>query len=142
MSDEYRYYVEEYWYDCDACRVDLSLARADYNGISAMAFVGAQKFAIYAIRGAFDGLIDAVYHLISHQEGSPFNYNCYMALKEADEYTDGGNGGITWQAICEAWVANDFEGKEWTIACIDQMRKLMWDEPFSIQWASNPTSQR
>lgn len=49
---------------------------------------------------------------------------------------------ITWKAICEAWVANDFEGKEWTIACIDRMRVLMWDEPFSIQWAASPNAPR
>lgn len=49
---------------------------------------------------------------------------------------------LTWQKICEAWVANDFEGMEWTIACIDRMRQLMWDKPFSIKWASKPDSQR
>lgn len=49
---------------------------------------------------------------------------------------------LTWQKICEAWAVNDFEGMEWTIACIDRMRQLMWDKPFSIKWASKPDSQR
>ena len=48
---------------------------------------------------------------------------------------------LTWQAICEAWVKNDFEGMEWTIAVIDRMRSLMWDKPFKIQWAASPTSE-
>lgn len=49
---------------------------------------------------------------------------------------------ITWQAICEAWVKDDFAGKEWTVACIDQMRKLMWDKPFDIKWAASPTEKK
>ncbi|GAI67826.1 unnamed protein product [marine sediment metagenome] len=49
---------------------------------------------------------------------------------------------LTWKAICEAWVKNDFEGKEWTIACIDRMRALMWDKPFFIQWAAKPDTSR
>lgn len=48
---------------------------------------------------------------------------------------------LTWKAICEAWAKDDFEGKEWTIACIDHMRKLMWDKPFRIVWASKPKSE-
>ena len=48
---------------------------------------------------------------------------------------------LTWKTICEAWVANDFEGKKWTIAIIDHMRKLMWVEPFSIQWAAKPKAE-
>lgn len=49
---------------------------------------------------------------------------------------------ITWETICEAWVKNDFEGKEWTIACIDRMRTLMWDEPFYVQWSADPDATR
>ncbi|GAI67812.1 unnamed protein product [marine sediment metagenome] len=44
--------------------------------------------------------------------------------------------------VGEAWVKNDFEGKEWTIACIDRMRALMWDKPFFIQWAAKPDTSR
>ncbi|MBA7713002.1 hypothetical protein ES703_121997 [subsurface metagenome] len=49
---------------------------------------------------------------------------------------------VTWQGICAAWANNNFEGKEWTVACIDRMRTLMWDEPFNIKWAASPTEQR
>lgn len=51
------------------------------------------------------------------------------------------HSGVDWKSICEAWVKDDFEGKEWTIACIDHMRKLMWDEPFSVKWASKPEAE-
>ncbi len=49
---------------------------------------------------------------------------------------------LTWQSICQAWTLNNFEGKEWTISIIDHMRRLMWDEPYFIQWAANPESAR
>lgn len=45
---------------------------------------------------------------------------------------------VTWQTIVEAWVADDFEGRFWTIAIIDRMRQIIWNEPFDITWASRP----
>lgn len=49
---------------------------------------------------------------------------------------------VRWYQICSAWTKDDFEGMEWTIACIDRMRQLMWDEPFNIKWAASPTEKR
>lgn len=43
-----------------------------------------------------------------------------------------------WKSICEAWAYNNFEGRDWTIACIDRMRQILWDEPFYIKWAAKP----
>ncbi|GAI70789.1 unnamed protein product [marine sediment metagenome] len=141
MANDYKYYVDWFKHDCESCQSDLSLARADYDDIDPMAFptVGGHRATISAIKGAIDGLIDAVYHLISHEAGQPFYYNAYNALKENCDYLDECGGAVTWQAICEAWVKDDFAGMEWTIACIDHMRKLMWDKPFSVIWASAPT---
>lgn len=45
---------------------------------------------------------------------------------------------LTWKTIVEAWVANDFEGRAMTIAVIDRMRQILWDEPFYIKWAARP----
>jgi len=45
---------------------------------------------------------------------------------------------LTWEKILVAWKADDFAGRFWTIAFIDRMRELIWDEPFSISWASKP----
>ena len=47
----------------------------------------------------------------------------------------------TWQLIVKAWVQNDFEGRDWTIAVIDRMRQILWDEPFSITWAARPENR-
>ncbi|KKK83654.1 hypothetical protein LCGC14_2791220 [marine sediment metagenome] len=48
---------------------------------------------------------------------------------------------VTWQQIVEAWIANDFEGRVATVATIDRMRQILWDEPFSVQWAARPEDQ-
>ncbi|GAI69053.1 unnamed protein product [marine sediment metagenome] len=45
---------------------------------------------------------------------------------------------LTWKSICEAWLKNDFEGRAPTIAIIDRMRQILWDEPFNIIWAARP----
>ncbi|GAG91422.1 unnamed protein product, partial [marine sediment metagenome] len=45
---------------------------------------------------------------------------------------------LTWQKIVEVWYANDFEARTVTIACIDRMRQLIWDEPFNVIWAAKP----
>lgn len=49
--------------------------------------------------------------------------------------------GVTWKSICEAWIKNDFEGRAVTIAVIDRMRQILWDEPFFAVWASKPEQQ-
>ncbi|GAI30167.1 unnamed protein product [marine sediment metagenome] len=46
--------------------------------------------------------------------------------------------GVSWKAIVEAWVKNDFEGRVWTIGVIDRMRQILWDEPFDLTWAARP----
>ena len=48
---------------------------------------------------------------------------------------------LTWKSICEAWIANDFEGRAVTIAVIDRMRQILWDEPFKVVWAARPEQQ-
>ncbi|MBA7474037.1 hypothetical protein ES707_09384 [subsurface metagenome] len=45
---------------------------------------------------------------------------------------------VTWKGICEAWLKDDFEGRAPTIAIIDRMRQILWDEPFNITWAARP----
>lgn len=48
---------------------------------------------------------------------------------------------LDWKTICEAWASDNFEGRFWTIAMIDRMRQLIWDEPFFIAWAARPEEQ-
>lgn len=50
-------------------------------------------------------------------------------------------GSFDWKSICEAWAKNDFEGRAPTIAFIDRMRQLLWDEPFFVAWAARPEEQ-
>jgi len=49
---------------------------------------------------------------------------------------------VTWQSIVEAWMKDDFAGREWTIACIDRMRQILWDEPFTVIFAARPEDRK
>lgn len=64
---------------------------------------------------------------------SSFNYTMWSTVHTG--LIDAG-GDITWQAICEAWVSNDFEGRMPTIAIIDRMRQILWNEPYKVTWAA------
>ncbi|MBA7680009.1 hypothetical protein ES703_88316 [subsurface metagenome] len=52
------------------------------------------------------------------------------------------NYSVTWKSICEAWLKDDFEGRAATIAIIDRMRQILWDEPFNIIWAARPEDKK
>jgi len=45
---------------------------------------------------------------------------------------------LTAKKICEAWAVNGFQDRAVTIAFIDRMRQLIWDEPFYVAWAAKP----
>lgn len=50
-------------------------------------------------------------------------------------------GLVSWQTIVAAWVSNSFEGRRWTIATIDKMRQMVWEEPFNVLWSSTIENQ-
>jgi len=49
---------------------------------------------------------------------------------------------LTWKTIVEAWIKNDFEGRVVTIATIDRMRQILWNEPFNVVWAARPEERK
>jgi len=67
---------------------------------------------------------------------SHFYESVYWANKDAPEPPE---FELTWKKICEAWAENDFEGRAVTIAFIDRMRQLLWNEPFYVAWAAKPS---
>jgi len=69
---------------------------------------------------------------------SSFNYSYWGQIHQG-LYESA--GAVTWKTICEAWLKNDFEGRAPTIAIIDRMRQILWDEPFNISWAARPEKQ-
>lgn len=93
------------------------------------------KYNSYAVGVALTAF-DTIIQLYSFDiEWSQFGECLYWAAQEggaADPYE------LTATKICEAWAADQFEDRALTIAFIDRMRQLIWDEPFSIQWASKP----
>jgi len=62
------------------------------------------------------------------------------ALQWLNDNWPTGAAEVTWKAIVEAWIKDDFAGRVPTIAVIDRMRQILWDEPFNVQWAARPES--
>lgn len=68
-----------------------------------------------------------------------WTWYCFLSIDEyefpvPEEYE------LTATKICEAWAKNGFEDRDLTIAFIDRMRQLIWDEPFKVTWAARPES--
>ncbi len=95
------------------------------------------KAAIDSLRSVLADHIEASQWFVYGQTSS-FNYSYWRSLHlELVNVA----GDVTWQQIVEAWVKDDFEGRAMTIATIDRMRQILWDEPFSVQWAARPEDQ-
>lgn len=117
---------------------------AEYTGYANNDFFDAyMHMAFSQTDDAVDDLIDGCRYLVV-----VFNYliskNTYydppcMIPHFLTHYV---GGEITWRAICEAWAKDDFEGRAWTIALIDRMRQLLWDEPFDVVWAARPSEPK
>lgn len=89
----------------------------------------------YAI-GCTLSAFDIIFQLYSFDiEWSMFGECLYWAAQEggdADPYV------LTATNICEAWAKDEFHDRALTIAFIDRMRQLIWDEPFYVAWAARP----
>jgi len=111
-------YIEDAW----------SNANVEWTG-------GRYENALWYVIGALYRIADAFFKVAGYGSWGDYDYlstemfnRCYTA--EPPE--------LTWQAICEAWAKDDFAGRAPTIAFIDRMRQLIWDEPFSVVWAAKP----
>lgn len=106
-----------YWEDADAY----------YDAANDHAALGS---LIYAVMYN----LDACLQLLAIAPCDDPDYSVLWCLKNIGKQ-------ITWRSICEAWAANDFEGRMVTIAFIDRMRQLLWNEPYSAQWAARPETE-
>lgn len=95
---------------------------------------GGVGYVCIANRAVLHDLIEAMQYFVYGQV-NVFNYTKWFYVHKGLYDKE---AAITWKAICEAWVKNDFEGRFWTISIIDRMRQIMWNEPFDIQWAARP----
>lgn len=139
FNSAYASWVGQYAAAKLACDRALQNAQAAYAGASDPVDKLHFGFATYAI----EQLILCVKKITGINEASFYNAILYESVYWAKwdspappEYE------LTAQKICEAWAKDDFAGKEWTVACIDRMRTLMWDKPFDIRWATSPTEQK
>jgi len=144
VANLYKEYVDNLWINYQWINLELNDAQIDLNSAWIFWNAGQDHNALQRTLWALGHFMEACQSTVGHGT-TPCNVN-YLdkALTEAWQYGMGDfpAADVTWKSICEAWVKNDFEGKEWTIACIDRMRQLMWDKPFSIKWAADPKEEQ
>ena len=98
---------------------------------------GGVGWIAYYNRLVLSNLIEAMQHFVYGQTSS-FDYQ-YWYLIHRGLYDK--EVAVTWKTIVEAWIKNEFEGRGVTIATIDRMRQILWNEPFSVAWAARPEEQ-
>lgn len=93
------------------------------------------KHNSYAI-GCTLSAFDILFQLYNFDlDWSMFGECLYWSAQEggdADPYI------LTATKICEAWAKDEFDDRALTIAYIDRMRQLIWNEPFFVAWAARP----
>jgi len=100
--------------------------------------------AIGDLLGAMAGVIQAANQIINgsnYHFDPPFLPDVLELCWEYDIETMPEGAEVTWKSICEAWGTDDFEGASVTIAFIDRMRQLIWNEPFKVLWAAKPETE-
>lgn len=119
----------------EASRVKCNLAWQELDDAERFNNMSLFKTAIEHLIEAVNYNLYATYYILVRNTAYTPNYAVpYFFINHTD-------GVLTWKAICEAWIKNDFEGRAPTIAIIDRMRQILWDEPFSITWAARPESK-
>lgn len=125
-----------------------------YFGVDSYAARNKLIYAAECIRGQYwdsaaDALLEcsdlwgyATGHIVA---SPPWGYGCrYMQRDifywvEDNWPTNGDEYELTATKICEAWAKDGFHDRALTIAFIDRMRQLVWNEPFYVKWAAKPT---
>ena len=148
--------------DYNSANTNSKNAETQFGYAYQKALQGYWNEAIIFLCTGCNALQDAVDNLIGrYSTSSPYSRVPY-AFKVNWEYSyspfliDNGNGtitdqltGFTWRTmlspygltyidICNAWAADSFRGRAETIAYIDRMRQLIWNEPFNVIWAARP----
>jgi len=134
MSDDYRYYVDWFYYDCQSCGYDLALAGSSYTHIIPLNFNAGEQSSMMYVKECLSYIMDAIYALLSYYSGEGvFNYNCYNALKAGSDYTNGG-GAVNMDSILSAMITATFEQLQKFIGIEDAYRVALWNAPFNAEF--------
>jgi len=131
--NQIKYHTQNAFTAADAGATDRSAAKTHWN-------LNQDHLAIEDMLKAQSHFAEAIkYVSFSFSNFYPYGalyyylMNCIPEISEPEP--------ITWKDIVEAWIKDDFEGRAVTVACIDRMRQLIWDEPFYVAWAARPEEQ-
>lgn len=88
---------------------------------------------LYDTLWALGELTNSITYLMYQSDDNPLHADILYYLANY--------AGVTYKSIVEAWGKDDFEGRAVTIAFIDRMRQMLWNEPYNVIWAARPEKQ-
>lgn len=120
--------------DYDGARSDNNYVFSNNTKANAHWTLGEDHAAIFDIIQAIWDVFLCIQHLSQYTAGyNPHYAICYYLENYAT---------VSWTHIIEAWIKNDFEARTWTIAVLDRMRQIVWNEPYNIIWAARPEDKQ
>ena len=137
MANLFKYFADLLHTDYGMAGVYTNEALLDANIAWTYWYIPDDHSAIQYSLASIDWIIEALDLLSGNKWGAPKDY-LFMTHALSWEYTIEEPPTVTWQAIAEAWLVNDFECRSVTIAFIDRMRQLLWTEPYSAVFAARP----
>ncbi|GAH82630.1 unnamed protein product [marine sediment metagenome] len=141
MANYFKYYADLMWTRHGLATVDYNNAQIDLNSAWAYWAVPDDHSAIQKTMQALQHVLDAGVKTISTSDPPFYDLGIVMTMLMSWEYTTEDIPEVTYKSIAEAWLKDDFKGRAVTIAFIDRMRQLLWDEPFSATFSAKPEEQ-
>lgn len=143
MANNYKTFVDlliadysDAMYAIDFADSDIEAAWSLYSEPTLFTCV---KYLIYALEHITQAVGKMQNHL--HPTGGQPMLLWALQLSWQYEMGDFPEFEITPESIVEAWIRDDFKGRAITIATIDRMRQILWDEPFNALWSAKPEEQ-
>lgn len=141
MANDYKTYVDGLYGAYTWTKWELEDAEVDLSAAWVFWDISSWKTCIQKMLWAMAHMIESTQMMIGEGTSHGTEKYLYDALTEAWQYTIEDFPEVTYKSIVEAWIKDDFEGRDITIAVIDRMRQILWDEPFSVVWAARPEEQ-
>jgi len=132
-------YIDDVWDEFKDIGDQIATMHSRFDDLADMLDGGWLGSAAFVCRGIADCFTQIAYGFAGTTNSLRASLD--DTLEYINDYVPWDAGAVTWQGIAEAWFADDFEGRAVTIACIDRMRQLIWDEPFKVVWAAEIEKQ-
>lgn len=138
MSQDYKAVVDALNNEFNSAGTEVYYGRSNISQAQGYLDEPNLPYAISHCIQALTRIYDATSFIIGFEFSEWGTYSLMKCFWRSWQYDIENRDKLPWVFIVESWIENDFAGREWTIACIDRMRQILWDEPFNIMFAARP----